>query len=88
MARISWNDLSPRARRLIVAGSALDTALKLAALIDLVRRPTVEIRGSKVGWAVAISLTNSVGVVPIAYFRYGRRMVTPTPGRQGEAAAE
>jgi hypothetical protein len=51
----------------------LESALKVAALVDLVRRPAEEVRGSKVPWAVAITLTNSLGVVPITYFVYGRQ---------------
>jgi hypothetical protein len=57
---------------IIVAG-ALESALKVAALSDLARRPAAEVRGSKVGWAVAITLINAAGAVPIAYFVYGRR---------------
>jgi hypothetical protein len=67
-----WNDLSPRARRLIIVGGTVEGILKLAALIDLARRPSRQIRGSKLGWAVAITLTNSAGVVPIAYLTKGR----------------
>ncbi len=84
---MSWNDLSPRARRLIVASSVLEGGLKFAALVDLARRQTTEVRGSKVGWAFAITLTNSLGLVPIAYFRYGRREVLATSGNEGEAPA-
>jgi hypothetical protein len=42
-------------------------------LIDLVRRPSEEVHGSKPLWATAIVLINSVGVVPIAYFANGRQ---------------
>jgi hypothetical protein len=68
-----WNQLGQRTRRLIIVGGALDGLLKVAALTDLARRPASEVRGSKVLWAVAIVVINSVGAVPIAYFRYGRR---------------
>lgn len=51
----------------------MDGLLKIAALIDLARRPSNEVRGSKAGWAVAVSLINSLGAVPIAYFVWGRR---------------
>ena len=67
-----WNDLSPRSRRLILIGGALEGMLKIAALVDLARRPSAEVRGSKPRWAAAIVLTNSLGVVPVAYFVYGR----------------
>jgi hypothetical protein len=68
-----WSDLSPRSRRIILIGGALEGVLKAAALADLVRRPREQVRGSKYVWATAIVLTNSVGGVPIAYFVYGRQ---------------
>ena len=60
----------------MIVGGALDAVLKTAALTDLARRPAAEVRGPKVGWAVAITLVNSLGAVPIAYFIYGRRPPT------------
>jgi hypothetical protein len=68
-----WSELSERTRRLIIAGAVIEGLLKIAALIDLKRRPAGEIRGSKRKWAAAIVLLNSLGAVPIAYFSYGRR---------------
>lgn len=68
-----WNDLAPRVRRLIVVTGVIEGVLKIAALIDLARRPPADVRGSKARWAAAISLANSAGAVPIIYFRYGRR---------------
>jgi len=73
VATKAWSDLSPRIRRLILIGGALDGFLKVAALVDLVRRPSEELRGSKPLWAAAIVLINSAGAVPIAYFVHGRR---------------
>jgi hypothetical protein len=73
VAKKQWSDLSPRIRRLILIGGAFEGALKTAALVDLVRRPSEEVRGSKPLWAAAIVLINSVGVVSIAYFAYGRQ---------------
>lgn len=70
-----WQDLDPRLREAILIGAAVEGVLKLAALIDLARRPAGEIRGSKAAWACAITLSNSVGVVPISYFVRGRRSV-------------
>jgi hypothetical protein len=52
---------------------ALDGALKIAALADLARRPPAQVRGSKLRWASAITLVNSLGTIPVAYFVYGRR---------------
>jgi hypothetical protein len=73
MAKKRWSELSERSRRLIILGAAFEGVLKMAALLDLKRRPASEIRGSKAKWAVAVVLVNSVGAVPIAYFLCGRR---------------
>jgi hypothetical protein len=73
MANKKWNDLSSRTRRLILAGGVFEGVLKLAALIDLVRGGAAEVRGSKLRWALAVTLINSVGAAPLAYFAYGRR---------------
>ena len=77
-----WRDLSAGARRLIVVGGMVEGALKVAALADLARRPSSEIRGAKARWATAIILVNSGGIVPIVYFVRGRRGVQ-LPGRVG-----
>lgn len=73
MAGKKWNALDPRVRQLIVVTAAVEGALKTAALIDLGRRPSSEIKGSKLGWVAAILLINAAGAVPVIYFRYGRR---------------
>ena len=73
MRRKKWNDLSPRTRRLTVVAGAIEGVLKVAALVDLARRPANEIRGSKARWALAVTLINSLGAVPIVYFAWGRR---------------
>ncbi len=74
-----WAELSPRTRKLIVVGATFEAALKIAALIDLARRPAEAIRGSKARWAVAIVLVNSLGGLPVIYFVFGRR--APARGR-------
>ena len=71
--KIRWSDLSPRTRRLILVGATCDGLLKLAALRDLRRRPARQLRGRKWAWGVALSVVNSAGVLPVVYFRYGRR---------------
>ena len=68
-----WSDLSPRTRRLLVAGAVLEGILKLLALNDLRHRAPGEIRGRKWVWATVVTLANSAGVVPLAYFLFGRR---------------
>jgi hypothetical protein len=73
VAKKKWSELSPRTRRLIIAGGVFDAVLKVAALIDLARRPASDVRGSRARWALAVTLINSVGAVPVAYFACGRR---------------
>jgi hypothetical protein len=68
-----WRDLDPRARQTILLAGAFESGLKIAALIDLAQRPRRDIRGSKAGWAGALALVNSGGVVPIVYLLRGRR---------------
>lgn len=73
MAIKHWHELDARTRRAVLAGAAFEGTLKVAALIDLARRPASQVRGSKLRWAAAIVLINSAGAVPIAYFTRGRR---------------
>lgn len=68
-----WSDLSDRERRWILVSSVFEGIVKIAALVDIKRRPAEQIRGSKRVWATAVVLVNSVGIVPIAYFVLGRR---------------
>lgn len=73
VARRRWNELDPRLRQAVLLGAGVEAGLKIAALIDLAQRPPAEVRGSKARWAVAITLVNSAGLVPIGYFLRGRR---------------
>jgi hypothetical protein len=72
-ARRSWSDLSERRRRLLITVAVAEGILKLAALIDLKRRPASQIRGPKWIWATVLAVVSSAGVVPISYFVFGRR---------------
>ncbi len=67
--RRSWRDLSRRQRRFAVIAAVVQFALLAAALFDLRRRPSTQIRGPKLLW-VAASFVNFVG--PVAYFSIGR----------------
>ena len=69
----TWKDLSPRSRRLIAVGASIDAGLRLAALVDLWRRPPETVRGRRSRWALALAVVNSAGILPLAYFRFGRR---------------
>ena len=67
-----WSDLSTRQRRLIIVAGVVETALKVAMLLDLRGRDAAEVRGSKRLWA-ATALINSAGIAPLSYFAFGRR---------------
>ena len=73
MPNMPWKDLDQRTRRIIVGLGVFEGLLKIAALVDLVRRPAQQVRGSKPRWAAAITLINSAGVIPIIYFVRGRQ---------------
>ncbi len=73
MAGRRWSDLSERARRTILIGVVLESILKIAALVDLARRPASGIRGRKWAWATAVTVVNAFGAAPLAYFRLGRK---------------
>jgi hypothetical protein len=72
-----WSDLSPRARKLIIAAGVAEASLKAAALVDIKRRPASEIRGSKWIWVPAVIAVNSFGVLPLSYFAFGRHKQSP-----------
>jgi hypothetical protein len=72
-ARKQWSDLSQRTRRLLTITAVAEGVLKLAALIDIKRRPASQIRGPKWLWATVVTVVSSAGVVPISYFVLGRR---------------
>jgi hypothetical protein len=80
-ARQQWGDLSERTRKLIIAGAVADGILKIAALIDIKRRPASQIRGRKWIWAPVVAIANSAGVIPISYFIFGRRQGQSPPGQ-------
>jgi hypothetical protein len=73
MARKQWSDLSERTRRLLTITAAAEGILKLAALIDLKRRPASQVRGPKWLWATVLTIVSSAGLAPISYFVFGRR---------------
>ena len=72
-ARRQWSELSERNRRLIIGIAVVEGCLKVAALIDIKRRPASQIRGPKPVWATAVAIISSAGVLPISYFAFGRR---------------
>lgn len=72
-SRKQWRDLSERNRKLLIAGAAAEGALRIAALVDIKRRPASQIRGRKWVWGTAVALVSSAGILPVCYFLLGRR---------------
>jgi hypothetical protein len=79
VARRQWSDLSERTRRLLAIAAVAEGILKVAALIDLKRRPAGQVRGPKWLWATVVTVVGSAGVVPISYFLFGRRQPRSQP---------
>src|SRR5215831_5740812 len=50
-AKRTWRDLDESTRKLIIAVAVAEGTLKVAALIDIKRRPASQIRGPKWLWA-------------------------------------
>lgn len=65
-----WSELSGSQRRAIAFLGAVEAVLTTVAVIDLVRRPREQVRGSKVLWGLAI-FVQPVG--PVVYLLAGRR---------------
>jgi Phospholipase_D-nuclease N-terminal len=65
-----WAELSDRQRTLLLGAAAAELSLKIAALIDIKRRPADRIRGPKALWR-ALMVVNLLG--PLSYFAFGRK---------------
>jgi Phospholipase_D-nuclease N-terminal len=65
-----WAELSDRQRALLLGAAAAELSLKIAALIDIKRRPADRIRGPKALWRAAM-VVNLLG--PLSYFAFGRK---------------
>ena len=70
VARKRWADMSPGQRTGTIVLAAVECAILVLALLDLRRRPAIEIRGSKLIWVLA-TFVQPFG--PIAYFIFGRK---------------
>lgn len=75
MAKKRWSDLSGRQRAVLVVGGAVEVALTTAALVDLSRRSSEEVKGSKALWALACF------VQPVGPIAYWATRLTPTRRR-------
>jgi hypothetical protein len=69
-ARKKWAELSDRQRALLLGAAGAELSLKVAALIDIKRRPAERIRGPKALWRAAM-VVNLLG--PLSYFAFGRK---------------
>ncbi len=68
--RRGMRQLGPRQRAMMGIAALVQFGLLTAAQVDLLRRPSDRVRGSKWGWRAA-TLVNFIG--PLAYFMFGRR---------------
>ncbi|QGU04637.1 PLDc N-terminal domain-containing protein [Corynebacterium comes] len=69
-ARTEFADLPTTARVSIIVAAAVEVTSKIAAWVDLYRRPADKVRGPKWAWAAA-QLINGFG--PAAYWSFGRK---------------
>lgn len=68
-----WDELNPTFKAVLVTLGALDAALRIGAMIDLARRKNKDVNGPKAGWAWALSVVHSAGLLPALYFLKGRK---------------
>jgi hypothetical protein len=67
-----WSDLTARQKVPLVVQEIVQMTLLVAALTDIHRRPTEEIKGSK--WVCSVvAFANFMGIGPIAYFAFERK---------------
>lgn len=64
-----WSEMSSCQKATVATLSAVEVALTTISLIDLVKRPSSQIRGNKLMWAFGV-FVQPVG--PIAYLAWGR----------------
>jgi PspC domain len=60
-ARKRWSDLCERTRRLLITAATADGIFRVAALMDIKRRPASQIRGQKRMWAMVVAAVSSAG---------------------------
>lgn len=69
MAKKNWSELSGPQQGVTIAVSTVELVLTVIALVDLVKRPSEQVRGPKGLWAVGV-FVQPVG--PIAYLAWAR----------------
>jgi hypothetical protein len=70
VAEKKWSELSDSQRAALATAAVAELSLKIAALIDIKRRPAELIRGPKALWRAAM-VVNLLG--PLSYFVFGRK---------------
>ena len=70
MAQKKWSELSSAQQTAILTLASIEMALTATAAVDLIRRPTAQVHGHKVVWALAL-FVQPVG--PVAYLWAHRR---------------
>jgi hypothetical protein len=70
MAKKAWSDLNASQQLLICVGGAAEAVVTVAAIRDLARRRSSQIRGPKRLWMLSF-VVQPLG--PLAYFLIGRR---------------
>ncbi len=75
MEKKKWSEMTPGQQTLVLVGASIEIALTATALVDLVRRPSEQVRGPKPMWALGV-FVQPIG--PISYLVFGiRRSKTP-----------
>ena len=64
-----WSDMTPGQKTGTLVVGAVQLSLAAAAWADLAKRPSSQVKGSKIKWAFVIAM-NFIG--PILYFTKGR----------------
>jgi Phospholipase_D-nuclease N-terminal len=65
-----WSDFTPLQKRAIYVAGAVEAVITLAALRDLAKRPSKQVRGPKALWVLSF-VVQPFG--PLAYFAAARR---------------
>ena len=73
--RRQWKDFSPLAKVASIVAGIIQFSLLAAALLDIRRRPSEQVRGPKWAWAL-VAFINYFG--PLSYFLFGRKPAAQT----------
>ena len=71
--RKKFENLPGWLKAIMAVGGTADVVLRVVAMIDIIKRDATEINGPKKVWIPALSAVSSMGILPAAYFRWGRR---------------